>query len=193
MKRLDFVIVCGQRSGSHLLASLLDSHPDITCWGEAGRPRDILNGRPATGSVRGAIVMYSQRGRLQSIRYNKVIHLTRNPEVCARSQAASSALRKIHGRGAPAHRFAGEPPLPEHEPNPVVVQRRAEQLRMQAKRFNRWLKFQQRRPYLCVTYEEVTRGGRNVAACPAEVADRLCRLLDVPLLPLTTNLRRSQG
>jgi LPS sulfotransferase NodH len=34
MRRATFVILCTGRVGSELLVSLLDSHPDIRCWGE---------------------------------------------------------------------------------------------------------------------------------------------------------------
>ena len=59
-----FFIVAQQRSGTHYLATLLDSHPDLKCFDEVKRQID----NPMLGNIKirevkdnqGAIVMYNQ-------------------------------------------------------------------------------------------------------------------------------------
>lgn len=82
-----FAIVAHQRTGTHLLASLLNSHPELRCYDEiflepASRP--VLLGRKKLERLEeneGFILMYTQylkyRNRLKVLQDKKIIHLTR--------------------------------------------------------------------------------------------------------------------
>jgi hypothetical protein len=86
-----FVILAHQRSGTHLLASLLDSHPDLRCYGEVylthrhKMPLGIKNIKRLNENE-GCILMYThfikESGKniefVDFISKAKIIHLTRN-------------------------------------------------------------------------------------------------------------------
>ena len=76
-----FVILTTQRSGSHLLSSLLNSHPDLTCYGE------IVNNeiKPIEEMEEGEGVIYHynqffnlSKARKEIVRSSKILHLIRN-------------------------------------------------------------------------------------------------------------------
>lgn len=88
-----FVILSHPRSGTHLLASLLNSHPDLTCYDEVMKLRkiDFPNhlGKKNIFELEnneGCILMYKQflrstikiDGFARHILRAKIIHLTRN-------------------------------------------------------------------------------------------------------------------
>ena len=86
-----FVILAHQRSGTHLLASLLNSHPDLRCYGEVSlshRRKTLPLGWKnlyKLGKNEGCILMYTHFLRKESknknfikfIKKAKIIHLTR--------------------------------------------------------------------------------------------------------------------
>lgn len=87
-----FVILAHQRSGTHMLASLLDSHPDLRCYDELAvigiNKRNLILGRKDIFKLKeneGFILMYSQFLRLAKknpdfincIKKAKIIHLIR--------------------------------------------------------------------------------------------------------------------
>jgi len=83
-----FVILTSQRAGSHLLASLLNSHPDLRCYDEIfllPKTRPTKLGRKEFNKLKwneGFILHYSQYMNLSDERKkiikSRVIHLTRN-------------------------------------------------------------------------------------------------------------------
>jgi hypothetical protein len=89
---MKFFIIAHQRAGTHYLATLLNSHPDLKCHEEikpgttgymleVKRPRDLDNGE-------GAIVMYGQippQPEAKIIENGKVLHLKRNMDDLVRS------------------------------------------------------------------------------------------------------------
>jgi hypothetical protein len=90
-----FVILAHQRSGTHLLASLLDSHPDLRCYDEVvcTRWKQMADSKPYLGKKEihrlrekeGCILMYMQFIRIERrrpdligfIKKAKIIHLVR--------------------------------------------------------------------------------------------------------------------
>lgn len=93
----DFLIFCMQRSGSHVLAALLDSHPEIVCLGEIGTPIHNTKiepsasgvGEPVSGKVSGAILKYNRFPILKKnlIHCPKLIHLVREGSDIIREDA----------------------------------------------------------------------------------------------------------
>ncbi len=92
-EEFDFLIVCQQRSGSHMLASALNGHPNISCSGELDIVDTLIV--PSDGECKGAILMYN-RWKAFGTRYtaNKLIHLVRDPEALAYSRMANSQSKK---------------------------------------------------------------------------------------------------
>lgn len=97
-KTIDFAILTVGRTGSHLLASLLNSHPQIGCYGElqtldAHNKDDIrIDPNKVSGAITGCIVPYPMWRRLDE--FDKVIFCTRkNKEDHARSYAKNIKKR----------------------------------------------------------------------------------------------------
>jgi Sulfotransferase family len=105
----DFAIVCHQRTGSHLLATALDSHPEIHCQGELLQlllePHKLYASvcQVATGAKNGAIIMYNQWEIALALGLvpRKIIHLQRNPRRTAYSCIRNELHLSLHG---PRHR-----------------------------------------------------------------------------------------
>lgn len=113
-----FVILAFQRSGTHMLASLLNSHPDLTCYDEVLlQPSSFTTlGRKRyseLGEREGCIIMYSHALRLSPEEMNKlkqakIIHLARNDikshaqsiAVTGGSEFTEQTFRKIRKRVA---------------------------------------------------------------------------------------------
>lgn len=92
-KEFDFIIVCSQRSGSHMLASALNSHPNISCSGELLISDTLIT--PSDGECKGAILMYNRWAAFETqYTANKLIHLVRDPESVAYSRMANSQDKK---------------------------------------------------------------------------------------------------
>lgn len=192
-----FVIICHPRSGSHLLASFLDSHPGIECDGEIGQKTDGLRKlEPDDLKLRGGIVMDGRLGRLSSIQPvpRQFIHLVRDPKSNARSEllnaATGKAIGKKHHR---AHRFDGEEPIIPTAPEPDLetILHRVHDIRVLHDRIRQWLDVQAV-PRLTITYEELSSNGQNVARCPRAAAQLLCGFLGVRYHDLFTNYRKGQ-
>jgi hypothetical protein len=105
----DFAIVCHQRTGSHLLATALDSHPEIHCQGELLQlflePHKLYAPvcQVATGVKNGAIIMYNQWEIALALGLvpRKIIHLQRNSRRTAYSIIRDEQHLSLHG---PRHR-----------------------------------------------------------------------------------------
>ena len=80
-----FIILSFYRTGTHLLGSLLSSHPEITCYGEIfARKNNVLFGKKDFDELEdndGFILMYTHylkyADKRARFREQKVIHLTR--------------------------------------------------------------------------------------------------------------------
>lgn len=76
-----FIILTNQRSGSHLLNTILDSHPELSCYGEIELHKNKR--LEELGENEGAVYHYDQYLRLPQpkknlIRNAKIINLVRN-------------------------------------------------------------------------------------------------------------------
>lgn len=85
-KVYDFIIIGPPRSGTHWLAALLVSHPDIACRG--GKSDTIAQFDESTGSITGCIKHYDEEKiRTASNKNTKHIHLIRDPHAIGKSSA----------------------------------------------------------------------------------------------------------
>lgn len=192
--RYDFVIVCNQRSGSHLLASLLDSHPDIECDGEIGSLNDpLFKVEPDGEKLRGGIVMYQRLGRIKDIRPKSIIHLVRDPLATATSEVTNSISRKLNRKSHRAHRFKDEDPIETAHisPKPETVKRKVAHI---IKMRNRLVRAIQKKKLhaLEIHYEDLTQGGTSISKCPQGITIQLCKFLGLREHPLTTGFRKSR-
>lgn len=182
MTEFDFVIFTPGRAGSHLLASLLNSHPDIACEGEFGRPDTLIDPADLSGSVRGCILSFAQRNILIKWNPGKVIYMTRSPVLGAESYAKNVVRYKA--------RKAGE----EYDPEPHITGNERLSTIRKLKSFHKVSrKILKVFNHLEVSYEELT-DNVNISVMPSVMSDRVCDFLGVQRKELTTELvKRGQS
>ena len=190
MALYDFVIVCHQRSGSHLLASFIDSHPQLCCLDEQGL--HLYNNSPCKDwDSRGRIFMYQHfMWRMDGLmRVPKFIHLTRNTRdqaySCVRNEALLKQGIKVESR---AFRFNGDRPQPavqEFIAPERAMKGRIVQIKKQRKKMKEQL---QDSDVLEINYREMTDGSKSVSVMPRLPANRICRFLGVDLAELSTRM-----
>jgi LPS sulfotransferase NodH len=186
----DFAIVCHQRSGSHLLATALDGHAEITCQGElllrhVPRKWKATPLRQPVG-ISGAIIMYNQWEDAEKSRLvpKRIIHLLRDPVATGISNARNNVTFREDNHFSHAPRGSGR--------KQANIHTEAEALRWTETVAAKQALFRERfrgTPTLEVTYEEMT-GNVDIEELPAEVSTRILRFLcvrdcDVPLRPAT--------
>jgi len=181
----DFLIVCHQRSGSHLLASFLDSHLEICCLGE--RADHCCK----EWTLRGRIFMYGTFLRQQKLllETTKFILLTRDEDKQAFSTVRNSSLRKQHGDRYKAHLKKPDPlqsmtwnfEAPEKMLSRIKTRIRADG--------NQVRELIDGRSTISVTYEEMTRN-RNVSTMPEKLTRRIMEYFGLPYRKLTTDLKK---
>ena len=199
-------ILSHQRSGTHLLQSLLASHPKVHGRGEfILQYRKMLRGdtrylspdegdriflnQPGRTNV--AIVMYSQldtfEALLGSIYEHSTIHLLRDPEKVACSILQMEANRQRQGDRYRAHYHQHES-LPANEPySKDQLQTLVE--RVQSRQLEIRGKLAAHSRLLTLTYEELT-GDKDTSALQGALADQLLRFVQLEAAPLTTTLRK---
>lgn len=164
-----FYILTKPRSGSHMLASALDSHPDIQCHGEAVyMPRmesaKWLGKNP--GRVEGWIAQYDMFGPKSVPRLNintpdKIIILTRDH------------TRRIPHKVTHAHYVI--PSIEQYEPDcsyaPVD--------------YSPLFELAKHKPTLVLSYDDMT-GNKDIRKLPQEYSDMVCDFLEVERAELTT-------
>lgn len=168
-----FIILAHQRSGTHLLASLLNSHPDLTCYDEVllgpGKKKPLGWKRLSKLTENeGAIVMYSHliKTSLEDamiVRRSKLIHLVRNDV-----KAHGISLFKKSGIEFDEKRFRR-------------TKRRIARYRAQAMSY----------PFediYTITYEEIS-GGKNIKEYENK---ELLKFLGVKPMKLTTNIKKGE-
>ncbi|MGH7789892.1 MAG: sulfotransferase family protein [Candidatus Binatia bacterium] len=181
--KLSAAIVCLQRSGSHLLASCLDSHPLVGSYGEfIGRPQPAPF--PPDPIVVG-IIMYDQwdKALAAGVEIERIIHLVRDPRQSSVSALRNRQNRAIHGAAHRAHALRGEPLPVVHPVDPSAVERVA------AGRAAELVAFRERlrgRDVLEVRYEALT-GDRSISALPDAESRRLLEWLGLPFARLHTS------
>lgn len=169
-----------------MLATALNTHPHIGCWGEIGyNDRSISD---VSGSIRGCIVMFNRLAWYSKIDPAKTILLLRNPLRTARSRLANSLDLKLKGRKA--HRgivLRGED-VPVHpEPDEDAVRALASDISVQ---HDRLLALCEGRSTLLLRYEEMCPEERETAALPEEVCGDIADFLEVPRRPLVAQTRK---
>jgi len=180
----DFVIFSKGRSGTHMLASFLNSHPMISCEGEFEK-FDLKVQIKSRCLMHGAIFMYNVQQFAELGPRPKVIHLTRDPKTNALSFARQQKRLNL--------RRAGETDLPgaEFKIPSIVHIRLADALRRQQDVMRKVL-IRCRYRMAEVTYEEITEGG-EATVMPEAVGRRLCRFLGVTYHPMTCDTRVEFG
>lgn len=176
----DFIILCTQRTGSHMLASALNAHPDISCCGEL-RPKDIVV--PSSGDVTGAILMYSNwRDFGVRVSASKIIHLVRDPDNTAKSRLVNNKDKEEQKKKHKAHFL--EKVDRGFEIDVKQVGDLSGSIRKKVKRARGWIRDI---PHIEVTYEELTENV-SVSQLPTEVAKRITDFLGLSYAPLITEL-----
>lgn len=180
--KLSAAIVCLPRSGSHMLASCLASHPLVGSYGEfVGRSRPVP--MPTEPVVIG-IIMYAQwdTALAAGVEIERVIHLIRDPRRTALSAMRNRQSRARNGPAHRAHAKQGEP-LPDIPAIDLsAVDAQAADRAQQQIAFRRRLR--DRAP-LEVHYEALT-GDRSISQLPDGEARRLLDWLGLPFAPLQT-------
>lgn len=183
---LDFAIVCHQRSGSHLVQSCLNTHPDIHCFGELIDKKGLQP--PPKRKVAGGIVMYSQWERLEGqVKIQRFLHLIRNPRDTAFSLARNEKDKAVRGSTHRAHYRQGEALPPLYEVSVEEVSAWEERVKKYQAHFKGVLA---QRETLTLTYENLTDNS-PIEQLPEREAERLLHFLGVPYAPLSTTLAKS--
>lgn len=181
----DFLILTTQRSGSHMLASALNSHPSISCEGEItsrGVSTDDSVIEPSAGETRGAILMYNRWHTPGKFPASKIIHLVRNPCNTAQSRVANEQSKKLKGREHRAHYW--KKVTREFEIGRKVLRETENDIKNEIYRMRKEI---QRTSHMEISYEELT-GNTSITQVPQESADRISAFLGVPVAPLIVDL-----
>lgn len=107
--KFDFIILSTQRSGTHMLQSALNQHPEITCHGEIlHKSKEWID---SDKKVKGCIQM---KNRLNEINYkfDKVIYLRRNENELAKSRVANRFHKKASNQKVIEKHNAHRPKTP---------------------------------------------------------------------------------
>jgi hypothetical protein len=190
-----FVIFCGSRSGSHLLKSLLNSHPNLAMHDEIlGLRKDHANFFDL-GPNTGCLVSY--RNLIEGNEYAKgndiprivermneipVIHLTRDPVDRAKSQLYYSQAKsrdKSAWREANLIRNTAQVKVEIKQEDidrlaSAFVQHKVEAMRL----------FPDRSSWLNIDYDWLTEG-KEVKELPARKGRMICTFLKQKYAPLT--------
>lgn len=174
----DFFILSLPRSGSHMLASALDSHPDICCTGEYGMTEKFPIGRSG-GKIKGCIVQayHIQQGIAPpDFDTGRLIWLTRPVYEIAISRHYDNA------NGASAAQYLE--PTEKTGVQRLVLPDTVKNLQIQ---IGVVTQVARAREHLAVNYKGLC-AGKDTRAIRWEVAHQLCDFLEVdrqPLLPAT--------
>ncbi len=165
-----FYILSFQKSGSHMLASALDSHPDIQCTGETEGKYKWLGS--TTGKVYGSIihsgdVLKKNNPRASIDDVEKIILLLRDHS------------KRQHDMG-----------LKDHYLSPTTVQKR-EQPQHFSKTLNKINKAQEdmkhhikNKDHIVVDYDDLTNN-KDIRIVDDFHTKLICDFLDVDICPLT--------
>jgi len=186
MSQYDFCILAKGRSGTHMLASALNSHPQIACEGELWK--NTIKSVKEQSQVRGVIIMYNVRRQITAFEIGRVIHMVRNPEANAtsfvRQQRRLNARRAGLSEETINQKFGRAFRL-----EASALERKAAEIAMESDRIRRWLR--NRRPIVRsveASYDELTRDGREITNISETLAAPICRFLgvDVRMLSVST-------
>lgn len=196
--RLDFAIVCIQRSGSHMLSSALGRHPCLASHGEFGP--FVKSGRAYVrqpGRLNFMIVMYNQIEDALAlgvdIRALPLIHLTRGLRAVAVSNLRIARSREMLGAAHRAHfHREAEIPVPfSYRPGEDEIATWIEQHRPLVRSVRNVVA--KHADHCTVDYAEVT-GNASIDRLPDGVSQRVCAFLGVPMAgPLSIGIVKSGG
>ena len=190
------LIFSTQRSGTHLLLSFLNKHPNVHGRGEIflkyKRTGQIEDNHPDKLNV--AILMYDQLpvfkklgGVLKDL---KIIHLIRDCHFVALSRLQAQADKKKQGLDYQAH-YHKEDPLKEQG---IPELSRLDQLKNEIDQEQRqFVKLLKNLDHLELKYEEIVQNDQSVEFLDQEVQQRLLRYLDLETVPFrlyTTLIKR---
>ena len=176
--KLDFVIVSQARSGSHMLATALDSHPDIACGGEVNANDQIGS---TFGYVLGCLVKGAMLHRLKGFK-GKYIHLTRKPE-----DIAASIQNSWQAQGEKPDTIAMKPQRIKRKREPFTEK----QLQMVRERDEPINTLFAMTDCLTIDYDEMVLD-RECIEIPEDVGRRLTDYLGVDYQPLRPQTRRPE-
>jgi len=176
MDTYNYIILCSQRSGSHFLATLLNSHPDIACYGESGeKMTELVN---ATGRVKGYILMYNRVKDFSLLDNIKIIHLVRNSYDTARSRWVNSQKK------FPSHLTEDvEFSVKIHVREVIKLANEIEKLH------NKFRELIKNKPHIEVSYDDLT-GGRSKNTISKPNTKLLLDFLGVEYSKLSTELKK---
>lgn len=204
----EVIILSTQRSGTHLLQSILGGHEKVQARGEfilqfrrkraAGVEAPELDPaelagfryRCRPGFVNLGIVMYGQIREYEALcgplLAPKIIHLVRDPLQVARSRLQMQRDREVLGDQYRAHyRVGDDMALPPVMIDAQAAAALAEEIRL-SQQFH--LRLLDGKPnVMTVSYEELC-GNRQVSQLPAELGERLFGFLGLPPRLTTTQL-----
>lgn len=174
--KLDYIILCHQRSGSHLLCTLLNSHPDIACLGESSEKMPELT--LSEGKVVGKIIMYNRAGRIKRFTGVKIIHLIRDPLTTARSHWVNCTRKFLpHTKQDVTYQI---------ELDSKEIEKRARGIDRVQKQFRNKI---QGLPHIEISYEAMT-GGKSVSEINESLERYILSFLGVPYHKLYTELKK---
>ncbi|MBT9288968.1 sulfotransferase [Prosthecodimorpha staleyi] len=194
--RFDFVLLCLQRSGSHMLGSALGRHPRVAFHGEFGPLRRRGAYVPVPGKLNFAAVMYNQTEEAAALGVDlsalPIIHLVRDLRAVAVSNLRSALSRRELGRAHRAHfRDPGAIPAqmkympPEDEIRDWMARHAGDFARLQPL-------IGANPRILTIDYAELTGSG-DVREILPEPTERICRFLGVEPAPLPVSIVKSGG
>lgn len=178
MEQYDYIILCTPRSGSHVLATMLNSHPDIACIGESNeRMPELIH---SSGKIKGKIIMYMRTDYEGVFDNVKIIHLVRDTKEIARSRIINSS-RKFDSHYTKQHEFS-------FTINPDEVNKMSKNLANDIDSFRKKIKD---KPVLEIKYSELTDGGKSVETLNKKTSDKILNFLEVDKdYKLVTNLKK---
>lgn len=180
----DYIILCSQRSGSHLLATLLNSHSDISCSGESGEKMDEL--KYIKDNINGRIVMYNRTKNLEQLDNVKILHLVRNPYDTARSRWVNSLQSKDakHDVFESHYREDKEFNITIDEKE---IKKLSSNINKEQSKFRNLIK---NKPHREINYDEITRG-ECISKLDEETTTKILNFLEVKdHHPLVTKLKK---
>jgi len=168
-----------------MLASALNSHPDVICEGEY--EKNTIPDLKSSALVRGVIVMYNRLDAIEREKIDRMIHLVRNPENNAvsfcRQQKRLQAKRSGMGTDEINKRFGLKWRL-----SSWALKTQAARIREQQVEIRSWI---DDLPVESIelSYDELTRG-EEVDRFPEEIDLQICSFLGVDQRRLTVTTRR---
>ena len=171
----DFLIITQPRSGSHMLATALNGHSQISCTGEIRNPRDFI--KPTEGEILGGILHYSPEGDITAKKY---IYMKR--DITERSRSVDRLHQIKHNETDPKFHFLEPKTL---DVSSIVYKQSTFDICKE--RTAQLEEFLLDKDHITVTYEEIT-GNKSITEIPEAVGRKITEYLGVkyePLKPLT--------